>query len=106
MLGLESRLRYALSDRENTTKQMEQSKREIEKLDNKLKNFAPATTEIEKTMRERDTLIQNVKERMNRVEDTVFAEFCTQIGVANIRQYEERELRYVLCITSFIRSFA
>jgi hypothetical protein len=24
----------------------------------------------------------------------VFANFCEQIGVANIRQYEERELRY------------
>jgi hypothetical protein len=24
----------------------------------------------------------------------VFTNFCEQIGVANIRQYEERELRY------------
>ena len=92
-LGLDSRLRYALADREKTTKQIEQSKREIVKLEDNLRNFAPATDEIEKVMRERDTLIQNVKERMNRVEDTVFAEFCSQIGVANIRQYEERELR-------------
>ena len=93
VLGLDSRLRYALADREKTTKQIEQSKREIVKLEDNLRNFAPATDEIEKVMRERDTLIQNVKERMNRVEDTVFAEFCSQIGVANIRQYEERELR-------------
>jgi hypothetical protein len=26
----------------------------------------------------------------------VFTNFCEQIGVANIRQYEERELRYFL----------
>ena len=75
VLGLDSRLRYALADREKTTKQIEQSKREIVKLEDNLRNFAPATDEIEKVMRERDTLIQNVKERMNRVEDTVFAEF-------------------------------
>ncbi|XP_057376078.1 structural maintenance of chromosomes protein 1A-like [Daphnia carinata] len=91
--GLDSRLRYALSDREKTAKQIEQSQGEIAKLEVQLRNFAPATDEIEKIMRERDLLIQNVKERMNRVEDTVFAEFCSQIGVANIRQYEERELR-------------
>lgn len=90
---MDSRLRYALSDREKTAKQIEQSQGEIVKLEVQLRNFAPATDEIEKIMRERDLLIQNVKERMNRVEDTVFAEFCAQIGVANIRQYEERELR-------------
>lgn len=29
---------------------------------------------------------------MNNVEDHVYADFCAKIGVANIRQYEEREL--------------
>lgn len=45
-------------------------------------------------MTERDQEIQNIKEKMNNVEDDVFASFCEQIGVSNIRQYEERELRY------------
>ena len=67
----------------------------FEKLQHKLENFTPASVEIENKMRERDIKIQDVKERMNRVEDTVFADFCAQIRVANIRQYEERELRYV-----------
>ena len=58
-----------------------------------MRNGAPASAELEKTMRERGVVIQNVKERMQRVEDTVFKEFCTEIGVDNIRQYEERELR-------------
>lgn len=47
-------------------------------------------------MRARDLQIQEIKEKMNNVEDVVFADFCTQIGVANIRQYEERELRLVM----------
>ncbi len=68
---------------------------EIAKLEKKLENFAPASSEIESVMRARDAKIQEIKERMNRVEDTVFADFCAQIGVANIRQYEERELRSV-----------
>lgn len=54
----------------------------------------PAIAAIEKTMAERDQEIQNIKEKMNNVEDDVFACFCEQIGVSNIRQYEERELRY------------
>ena len=44
-------------------------------------------------MTERDSEIQNIKEKMNNVEDDVFSNFCGQIGVTNIRQYEERELR-------------
>ena len=30
---------------------------------------------------------------MNTVEDRIFSKFCSQIGVSNIRQYEERELK-------------
>jgi structural maintenance of chromosome 1 len=87
-----------LADRDKTQKQIEQSMREIAELEEKLRNFAPATVQIQKIIRERDATIQKVKERMNRVEDTVFEEFCSQIGVANIRQYEERELRSDLVI--------
>lgn len=44
-------------------------------------------------MAERDQEIQNIKEKMNNVEDDVFTSFCESIGISNIRQYEERELR-------------
>merc|ERR1711863_253013 len=30
---------------------------------------------------------------MNTVEDRIFSKFCNSIGVTNIRQYEERELK-------------
>ena len=46
-------------------------------------------------MADRDQEIQNMKDKKNNVEDDVFASFCEQIGVTNIRQYEERELRWV-----------
>lgn len=44
-------------------------------------------------MRTRDIEIQTMRGRMNSVEDDVFADFCRSIGMTNIRQYEERELR-------------
>lgn len=53
----------------------------------------PRREAIEKSMAERDIQIQEMKERMNSVEDVVFREFCRRIGMENIRQYEERELR-------------
>merc|ERR1719309_1056651 len=38
-------------------------------------------------------MIETTKEKMNTVEDRVFADFCKEINGKNIRQYEERELK-------------
>merc|ERR1719370_72861 len=60
---------------------------------NDLEKFTPDIREIEVSMRKREKMIESTKEKMNTVEDRVFSEFCTKIGVKNIRQYEERELK-------------
>ncbi|KAL6264602.1 hypothetical protein P5V15_004704 [Pogonomyrmex californicus] len=91
--GLETRLKYNKSDLSATQKQIADLEVELDGLQNELNMFGPAIAAIEKTMAERDQEIQNIKEKMNNVEDDVFASFCEQIGVSNIRQYEERELR-------------
>lgn len=91
--GLETRLKYNKSDLAATQKQIAELETELDALQNELNMFGPAIAAIEKTMAERDQEIQNIKEKMNNVEDDVFASFCEQIGVSNIRQYEERELR-------------
>ncbi|KAL6449027.1 hypothetical protein ACFW04_000619 [Cataglyphis niger] len=91
--GLETRLKYNKSDLSATQKQISDLEVELDGLQNELNMFGPAIAAIEKTMAERDQEIQNIKEKMNNVEDDVFASFCEQIGVSNIRQYEERELR-------------
>lgn len=54
-------------------------------------------------MAERDLRIQDMKERMNSVEDVVFKDFCTRIGMANIRQYEERELRLIILLSFYFK---
>lgn len=61
-------------------------------------SLQPRIDEIEHSMEVRDRKLDQLKEKLNSVEDDVFADFCTSIGVANIRQYEERELRYALLI--------
>lgn len=43
-------------------------------------------------MQQRNQKIQEIKQKMNSVEDHVYADFCKKIGVSNIRQFEEREL--------------
>ena len=45
------------------------------------------------SLRAREQEIEEMKEKMNTVEDRIFKGFCDSIGVSNIRQYEERELK-------------
>ena len=41
--------------------------------------------ELDRMMSERGDDLRHLKDKMNRVEDEVFADFCTMIGVPNIR---------------------
>ncbi|XP_071531628.1 structural maintenance of chromosomes protein 1A [Panulirus ornatus] len=91
--GIETRLKYSKTDKETTEKQIAQLQKELDKLKEELNTFEPQVRDIEKTMAEREALMSDVKEKMNTVEDVVFADFCKSIGVSNIRQYEERELQ-------------
>ncbi|XP_065335531.1 structural maintenance of chromosomes protein 1A-like isoform X2 [Cloeon dipterum] len=91
--GLETRLKYSKNDLENTSCQIQVIQQEIKQLKQNLNCFEPNITIIENKMRKRNVEIEKIKENMNNVEDIVFREFCVQIGVKNIRQYEERELR-------------
>merc|ERR1712226_552762 len=55
--------------------------------------FEPTIIDIEKNLRKSEQEIEEMKEKMNTVEDRIFKGFCDSIGVSNIRQYEERELK-------------
>merc|ERR1719346_246722 len=91
--GLETRLKYSLTDKDATIKKIEKLEKEMEKMRSDLEKVAPAVREVEATMRKREQQIEATKDKMNTVEDRVFKDFCRNIGVSNIRQYEERELK-------------
>ncbi|RZC33774.1 structural maintenance of chromosomes protein 1A [Asbolus verrucosus] len=91
--GLETRLRYAKTDMESTMKQIKAVDNELAKLSDEMVKYGPKIEEIEKTMQTREQQIEEIKLQMNSVEDVVFSKFCQEIGIKNIRQYEDRELR-------------
>ena len=91
--GLNTRLKYSKTDRDNTKKKIESLTKQMEKMRKELDTFGPTIHEIEVVMKSRETQIEETKEKMNTVEDRIFKKFCETIGVSNIRQYEERELK-------------
>lgn len=90
--GLESRLKYNQNDMQTAQRSIGESDRKLADLEEQLNAVGPLIGRIERTMVERNQKIQEIKQKMNNVEDHVYADFCRRIGVANIRQYEEREL--------------
>ncbi|XP_060536430.1 structural maintenance of chromosomes protein 1A [Cylas formicarius] len=91
--GLETRLKYAKNDMDSTNRQIAIVNRELATLEEEMKKYGPQIETIERGMQSRDQHIEEIKLRMNNVEDDVFSAFCREIGVRNIRQYEDRELR-------------
>merc|ERR1712142_341062 len=49
--GLDTRLKYSLTDRETTRKKIDKLSKEMEKMRSDLEKFAPAIRDIENTMR-------------------------------------------------------
>ncbi|XP_002735243.1 structural maintenance of chromosomes protein 1A-like [Saccoglossus kowalevskii] len=92
--GLETRLKYSINDRENTkNKTLVNNQKAKQKFERDLEGFGPRMEAIEEQIMLRAEQINKTKTNMNKVEDEVFSDFCRAIGVKNIRQYEEKELR-------------
>ncbi|KAL8609913.1 hypothetical protein ACOMHN_016388 [Nucella lapillus] len=91
--GLETRLKYSQNDLETTKKHVSSNQKELNTFTEMQAAFDPRMDELDRKMSERGDDLRHLKDKMNRVEDEVFADFCTMIGVPNIRHYEERELR-------------
>lgn len=90
--GIENRLKYSKNDLTTSEKTIRDYDRRISDLQKDLDLIGPNISEIERRMLNRDAKIQEIKGKMNTVEDEYFKGFCKKIGVANIRQYEDREL--------------
>jgi len=91
--GLDHRLRYTQTDKETIEKQtLVSNAREMEIINAKLEEIEPESKKYNGFISKRENEIKKIQDEKNAVEDQVFAEFCEQIGVSNIRSYEEKQL--------------
>ncbi|XP_058619277.1 structural maintenance of chromosomes protein 1A isoform X3 [Onychostoma macrolepis] len=92
--GLQMRLKYSQSDLEQTkTRHLSLNMQEKSKLESELANFCPRINDIKRIIQSRERDITELRDRMNLVEDEVFVEFCLEIGVRNIREFEEEKVK-------------
>lgn len=68
-------------------------KEELKHVDKELKALNPQLKKAASTHAALQSQIDKLKEIINAAEDAIFKQFCRKIGVANIREYEERQLK-------------
>jgi len=59
----------------------------------KVKELGKTLSALEKELSSIETRAESLREVIHSEEDSIFAEFCERIGVDDIREYEEKQLR-------------
>ncbi|XP_043084772.1 structural maintenance of chromosomes protein 1B [Puntigrus tetrazona] len=92
--GNQTRLKYSNSELDSIRKKsIPACQAEISKLRSELSNLE-AQIEIQtESVELKDNEMKAIRDKIHQLEDVVFADFCAEIGVANIREYEQDYLR-------------
>ncbi|XP_041267072.1 structural maintenance of chromosomes protein 1A, partial [Onychostruthus taczanowskii] len=87
-------IKRVIQGREREMRELkEKMNQEKSKLESELANFGPRINDIKRVIQGREREMRELKEKMNQVEDEVFEEFCREIGVRNIREFEEEKVK-------------
>ncbi|CAG8779525.1 4083_t:CDS:10, partial [Gigaspora margarita] len=91
--GLESRLEFSQQDLAISTTKLAAINDELAVISNEATQLSPILEESQNELVALDTQVNQCENNINEKEDTVFREFCRRIGVSNIRDYEQRQLK-------------
>ncbi|KAH9884117.1 cohesin complex subunit psm1 [Cubamyces lactineus] len=92
---LESTLSVARDDLKACKTRLSGIKDEIKHLDREIRQLQPDLRKAQAAYDDVKGKIDALASVINAAEDDIFADFCREIGVANIREYEERQLKLV-----------
>ncbi|KAJ8381995.1 hypothetical protein SKAU_G00027730 [Synaphobranchus kaupii] len=94
VLGIHTRLKYSNSELENICKKnIPACHTEISRLESELTNLDSLIEMQKENADKKDADMTEVCDRVKKIEDMVFSEFCAEIGVDNIREYEQEHLK-------------
>ncbi|KAG7329576.1 hypothetical protein KOW79_007750 [Hemibagrus wyckioides] len=92
--GIQTRLKYSNSELGSVRKKnIPACQSEISRLQSELSNLKSQIEMQTNNLKVNDSRVSALQDELNHMEDTVFSDFCAEIGVANIREYEQDYLR-------------
>ncbi|NWI12307.1 SMC1B protein, partial [Crypturellus soui] len=92
--GIQTRLKYSQSELDLIRKKhLANCYKEKSKLESELMNTESQHEMLREGVLQRKEKIEEFQKKINEVEDAVFQEFCEEIGIENIRVYEQEHVR-------------
>eukprot|EP01027_Heterolobosea_sp_BB2_P014085 GEZU01020278.1.p1 GENE.GEZU01020278.1~~GEZU01020278.1.p1 ORF type:complete len:467 (-),score=180.92 GEZU01020278.1:41-1441(-) len=91
--AFENRIKYTQREKAATEKTIKSHTEDLGKIDDEIDSIRP-NIERSRATSERLTREKNaILDRIRALEDEIYADFSARVGVENIREYEERQLR-------------
>ncbi|KAM8893216.1 structural maintenance of chromosomes protein 1B [Spinachia spinachia] len=93
--GAQTRLKYAKAELENIQKKnIPKCQAEISRMESELSNLDSQIQMQQESVQAKDEEMRRIRDQINQMEDTVFSDFCAEIGVNSIREYEQEHLKH------------
>ncbi|WWC69419.1 uncharacterized protein I206_103358 [Kwoniella pini CBS 10737] len=90
---LDAELTVARDDLQSTRTRLAGLRQELEHITSTVSNLNPDLRRRQREVDDAETRRQGLLETINEADDGVFGDFCERIGVSNIREYEDVQLR-------------
>nr|GMD26933.1 structural maintenance of chromosomes protein 1 [Ipomoea batatas] len=93
--GLERKIHYTEIEQKSIADKLTNLNRERETIENEIDRMKPELKKLENAISERSKEILSRERRINDIVDRIYKRFSESVGVKNIREYEENQLKAV-----------
>ncbi|TVU47023.1 hypothetical protein EJB05_06599, partial [Eragrostis curvula] len=93
IIGLEEKLRYLNVQQDKFREKLREKASERSNIEKELNRLKPGQKELETHITEKEKEVSVLEKRINEIEDKACRDFSISVGVRNIREYEERQLK-------------
>ena len=85
-------IKYATVDLNLTIKKINTYRQDFNNAESEIELEIPKQQKLIETIQDRESQLNSIKDKINNIEDEIFKEFSEEVGVSNIREYEEKQL--------------
>ncbi|KAF7095971.1 hypothetical protein CFC21_098004 [Triticum aestivum] len=91
--GLEKKLHYSNVEQNNLKEKLHKLASEKHNIEKEIDHLEPGKEELESRLAKNEREVRKREKKINEIVDRIYKDFSTSVGVKNIREYEEKQLK-------------
>ncbi|KAF0900828.1 hypothetical protein E2562_035464 [Oryza meyeriana var. granulata] len=91
--GLEKKLHYLNVEENNLREKLHRLESEKSNIEEEINRLEPVKEELETRLGKKEREVRVLERKINEIVDRIYKDFSKSVGVKNIREYEERQLK-------------